>query len=107
MAKSRITVEVVYALRDIQTIKAVELPMGATVAQAIGASGMLAQFPEIDLSRQALGIFGSRVGANDSVANGDRVEIYRSLQADPKELRRRRARLTQSKRSVRAGGSRR
>lgn len=107
MTQSRITVEVVYAARDVQTIKAVELPVGATVAQAIGAAGMLAQFPEIDLSRQALGIFGSRVGANDSVANGDRVEIYRSLQADPKEMRRQRARKPRRLGSAHPGGRRR
>ena len=104
MRKSRVTVEVVYATPVAQVVKVVELPFGATVAQAIGASGLLARFPEIDLSRQAFGIFGTRARANDSVRNGDRVEIYRPLQADPKEMRRQRARETRIARSPRARG---
>lgn len=94
MTRSRAIVEVVYATPDAQVVKKVTIPVNATVAQTIAASGLLVQFPEIDLSRQAVGIFGSRVRLNDSVAGGDRVEIYRELQVDPKEMRRRRARRT-------------
>ena len=86
-----IAVEVVYARLDIQAVERVRLAPGATVAQAIGASGLLVRYPEIDLSRQAVGIFGNRVRPTDRVADGDRVEIYRPLQVDPKEMRRRRA----------------
>lgn len=92
MTKQRIVVEVVYATPELQVLETVELRSGATVAQAISASGLLARFPEIDLARQAVGIFGARVRPTDPVAHGDRVEIYRPLQADPKEMRRRRAR---------------
>lgn len=96
MTRSRIVVEVVYATPDLQVATRVNLPVGATVAQAIDASGLPARFPQIDLTRQAVGIFGSRVRLADAVADGDRVEIYRPLQADPKELRRRRARSRRS-----------
>ncbi len=92
MPRQTITVEVVYATPDAQAVCAVKLTAGATVAQAIGASGMLARFPEIDLARQAVGIFGARVRLTSAVADGDRVEIYRPLAADPKEMRRARAR---------------
>lgn len=92
MAKQRIVVEVVYATSEVQALETVELRSGATVAQAITASGLMVRFPEIDLSRQAVGIFGARVRPTDPVAHGDRVEIYRPLQADPKEMRRKRAR---------------
>lgn len=97
MTKRTITVEVVYATPAIQVLERVILHAGATVAQAIGASGLLARFPEIDLSRQALGIFGSRVSANAPLRDGDRVEIYRPLQADAKEMRRRRVRLARAR----------
>ncbi|HLF24068.1 MAG TPA: RnfH family protein, partial [Burkholderiales bacterium] len=75
MTRTRITVEVVYATPDAQAVQAVEVPVGATVAQAIAASGLLEKFPQIDLSCQAVGVFGSRVRLSDSVADGDRVEI--------------------------------
>lgn len=92
MTGRRIAVEVAYATPAVQALVTVALHEGATVAQAIGASGLLARFPEIDLSRQAVGIHGRRVRLSDPVAEGDRVEIYRPLQADPKEMRRERAR---------------
>lgn len=92
MTRSQIVVEVVYATSDLQMARRVNLPVGAVVAQAIDASGLLAQFPQIDLASQAVGIFGSRVRLGDPVTDGDRIEIYRPLQTDPKEMRRRRAR---------------
>lgn len=92
MTHRHVTVEVVYAMPDEQIARTVRVPASATVAQAIATSGLLVQFPEIDLSRQAVGIFGSRVRLNDPVSEGDRVEIYRPLKIDPKEMRRRRAR---------------
>lgn len=85
-------VEVAFATSDRQLVLTVELAEGATVEEAIRASGMLAQFPEIDLARHAVGIFGERAELTDPVHDGDRVEIYRRLIADPKEARRRRAR---------------
>jgi len=84
-------VEVVYARADVQVVLGVTLPPGASVQDAIRASGILARFPEIDLARAAVGIFGTRVALSDAISAGDRIEIYRALVADPKEARRRRA----------------
>ncbi|HYN00611.1 MAG TPA: RnfH family protein [Aestuariivirgaceae bacterium] len=84
--------EVAYALPEEQIVIELQLPEGATVGEAIRASGMLARFPEIELTRIAVGIFGERAVLDDPLQEGDRVEIYRPLLADPKETRRRRAR---------------
>jgi len=93
-----IQVEVAYACADRQVVLAVDVPMDASVERAIRDSGILARFPEIDLARQAVGIFGARVALDDMVHAGDRVEIYRPLQVDPKEARRRRAARRSNKR---------
>lgn len=87
----RIAVEVAYARPDVQLIIALELEPGATVAEAIARSGVLARFPEIDLARAKLGVFGKPCGLDTPLRGGDRVEIYRPLLADPKEVRRQRA----------------
>jgi hypothetical protein len=84
-------VEVVYALPDGQTVLSVHLPAGATVGEAIAASGICAQHPEIDLARQGVGVFGHRASLDRPLRQDDRVEIYRALAADPKTSRRRRA----------------
>ncbi len=84
-------VEVAYATPTRQEVTEVSVRPGATVEQVIRASGMLARFPEIDLTRQRVGIFGETARLQDAVRNGDRVEIYRPLVADPKEARRVRA----------------
>jgi hypothetical protein len=84
-------VEVAYATPVCQEVIEVSVRPGVTVEEAIRASGMLAKFPEIDLTRQRVGIFGVIAHLQDAVHDGDRVEIYRSLLADPKEVRRRRA----------------
>ncbi|HEX9625492.1 MAG TPA: RnfH family protein [Acidiferrobacterales bacterium] len=86
-----VQVEVVYAAADEQVVLTVELAAPATVEQAIRASGMLARFPQIDLARQPVGIHGRRAALHDPLRDGDRVEIYRPLIADPKAARRRRA----------------
>ena len=85
-------VQVVYATPAEQAVIDVQLPAGATVGDAIRACGILARFSEIDLMQVAVGIFGERAGLGDPVREGDRVEIYRELQVDPKQARRRRAR---------------
>lgn len=87
-----VPVEVVYALPDRQEVVALSVVPGATLHDAISASGLLQRFPEIDLARQAVGVFGHARRLEDVVAPGDRIEIYRPLAVDPKELRRRRAR---------------
>lgn len=62
----------------------------ATVHQAIRASGILERCPDIDLSRQRVGVFGKLKGLDDGLYPDDRIEIYRGLVMDPKESRRRR-----------------
>lgn len=87
----RITVEVVYALPDEQTLLKQQVAAGATVAEAIEASGILQKYPQIDLATNKLGIFGKLVKADAVLRDRDRIEIYRPLIADPKEVRRKRA----------------
>lgn len=84
-------VEVVYALPDRQWQVECQLPLTATVGDAIRASGLLAQFPQLNPGGSRLGIFGRLATLDTPLRAGDRVEIYRPLQADPKEGRRRRA----------------
>jgi putative ubiquitin-RnfH superfamily antitoxin RatB of RatAB toxin-antitoxin module len=84
-------VEVVYALPARQALLRVRLAEGATVEDAIRASGVLEAFPEIDLARNKVGIFSKLVKLDEKVRDRDRVEIYRPLIADPKEVRRKRA----------------
>ena len=89
---AELQVEVAYAAPSRQAVKTLRLPAGSSVADAIRASGLLVEFPEIDLARQRVGIFGELTELSTLLADGDRVEIYRTLLADPKEARRRRAR---------------
>ncbi len=86
-----LTVEVAYALPEKQVVLTTEVPAGASIEQAIKASGVLEKFPEIDLGRQAVGIYSQLKKLSDPVQADDRIEIYRDLIADPKEVRRRRA----------------
>lgn len=84
-------VEVVYARPEGQTLLAVDLPPGSSVAEAVTASGVLDRHPEIDWPDTPVGIFGRKVSPERLLREGDRVEIYRPLTLDPKEARRRRA----------------
>ena len=86
-----ISVEVVYATSEQQNLCKVDVLPNATIAEAIAASGLLQQFPEIDLEQQRVGVFGERLDLQHRLTEGDRVEIYRPLQVDPKEARRLRA----------------
>ena len=86
-----IRVEVVYALPERQALLSVELPAGSTVAEAIEASGVRREFPDLEIDPEALGIFSRKVSPDQQLREGDRVEIYRPLRADPKEVRRQRA----------------
>jgi len=92
-----ISVEVVYALPEKQYLRYVKVEQGSTVEQAIKASGLLELRKEIDLSSNKVGIFSRPVKLSDRVDEGDRIEIYRPLIADPKELRRQRAERASSK----------
>jgi putative ubiquitin-RnfH superfamily antitoxin RatB of RatAB toxin-antitoxin module len=87
----RIAVTVVYALPAGATEIELALPSGASVAEALALSGIAARHPEIDLAAMSVGVYGVRVALDTTLQDGDRVEIYRPLQADPKDLRRRRA----------------
>jgi len=86
-----IMVEVSYALPERQIIIPIKMPEGATAEAAIRASGITNNFPEIDLSANKIGIFGKLSKLDAVLRDLDRVEIYRPLIADPKEVRRQRA----------------
>ena len=88
--RNLLRVEVVYALRDQQVLTALEVEGGASVREAVERSGILRLYPEIELVPGRVGIFGNPVDPDSLLRDGDRVEIYRSLEADPKETRRRR-----------------
>ncbi len=98
----RIHVEVAYALPREQVILPLDMPEGSTLMQAIEQSGILGRFPDIDLDRQKVGIFGKLKKPDQVLRDGDRVEIYRPLIADPKEVRKQRA--AQGKRMKKGGG---
>ncbi len=84
-------IEVAYALPHIQVLKKFNVPTDCTVEQAIILSGIIDQFPDIDLTRNKLGIFGKRIHLDTRLQLHDRIEIYRSLVIDPKDARRIRA----------------
>ncbi len=86
-----IQVEVIYALPNRQDTVSLKLSNGATVQQAVEASGMLQKYPEISLSGNKFGVFAKLVKLDAALRDKDRVEIYRGLIADPKEVRRQRA----------------
>ena len=90
-ASAKIVVEVAYALPEKQYLQRVTLQQGATVEEAIRASGLLELRTDIDLSKNKVGIYSRPVKLADVLQDGDREEIYRPLIADPKELRRQRA----------------
>jgi putative ubiquitin-RnfH superfamily antitoxin RatB of RatAB toxin-antitoxin module len=85
-----IEVEVAYAEPQRQFLRRITLPASATVADAIAASGLEAEL-QIDASELAVGVWSKPVARNAPLTNGDRVELYRPLTADPKDARRRRA----------------
>ncbi|EXF43451.1 protein rnfH [Pseudomonas sp. BAY1663] len=93
MDKQPIAVEIVYALADKQKLLRLSVPAGTTVRDAALRSGMEAHFPGLDLASAPLGIFGKAVPKPDErvLEDGERVEIYRPLIADPKEARKQRA----------------
>jgi putative ubiquitin-RnfH superfamily antitoxin RatB of RatAB toxin-antitoxin module len=84
-------VEVAYALPEQQTVVKLTVAHDATIEDVIRASGLLEQYPEIDLARNKVGVFGKLGKLADTLHPGDRVEIYRPLVADPKEVRKKRA----------------
>jgi putative ubiquitin-RnfH superfamily antitoxin RatB of RatAB toxin-antitoxin module len=85
-----INVEVAYALPEKQVIAKVAVAFGTTAAEAIELSGIRTLFPGIE-EQPTIGIFSRKVALDYPLQAGDRVEIYRALLADPKEVRRRKA----------------
>jgi len=86
-------VEVVYATADQQWLLAVEVAPGTTLREAVRVSGIAGQVPGLDVEACPLGIYGKVVNdaAHQSVVEGDRIELYRPLLIDPKEVRKQRA----------------
>ncbi len=83
-------VGVCYAQADRQLWLRLDVPEGSTIAEAIALSGVLTQYPEIDLETQKVGVFGKLAKLDAVVKEGDRVEIYRKITVDPAQVERRR-----------------
>ncbi len=86
--EKQIAVEVVFALPDRQELLRVALRPGSTVAEAIDASAIADRFPDRDFDSCAVGIWGRLVERDQALEDGDRVEIYRPLEIDPRDARR-------------------
>jgi putative ubiquitin-RnfH superfamily antitoxin RatB of RatAB toxin-antitoxin module len=97
-----IAIEVAYAKPDEQVIIAIDVPLGTTLLQALEQSGLLERFPEIDTAKMKVGIFGKLKKTDQVLQAGDRVEVYRPLIADPKQVRKERA--AAGKRMKKGGG---
>jgi putative ubiquitin-RnfH superfamily antitoxin RatB of RatAB toxin-antitoxin module len=108
MSSQRIRVEVVYAQTERQTLRQLELDDGATAADAVMASGLWADFPELDPTAEQFARYGCLIGRQARLSDGDRIEILRPLFADPKEARRMSAAQSgqRDRRSGRTGSSR-
>jgi len=90
-SKQAIHIEVAYAIPARQAIVSVKVSTGTIISDAILQSGILITFPEISLAVNKVGIFGKLSSLDTVLREGDRIEIYRPLIADPKEIRRQRA----------------
>ncbi len=90
-AAKSINVEVAHATPKKQIIRTVNVNTGTTIGAAIVQSGIMMDFPELELEDAKVGLFGKAVAMTTVLSDGDRVEIYRPLIADPKEVRRKRA----------------
>lgn len=93
----KILIEVAYALPDQQLLISLDVDLGTTAEQAVKLSGLLEKFPDIDFTKNKLGIFGKTTKVDEVLRDKDRVEIYRPLIADPKESRRKRAEKKEAK----------
>jgi len=91
VAEDKVTIEVVYGVPQKQKILTLLVAVGTTVEQAVIESGIIALFPEIDLSINKVGVWNRAVKLSEEVNDLDRVEVYRPLIADPKDVRKRRA----------------
>lgn len=86
-----INIEIIYPLPDEQKLLTLAVKSGSTIEQAIHKSGILELYPEIDLNENKVGIFSKASPLETELREGDRIEIYRPLIADPKEVRRQKA----------------
>ncbi|MCL4104335.1 UNVERIFIED_CONTAM: hypothetical protein GTU68_047297 [Idotea baltica] len=102
MSEDKISVEVAYALPDKQAIVAVDVIPGTTALEAAQQSGIVNRFEGVTLEGAKLGIFGKAVPVTHVMSAGERVEIYRPLQADPKEVRKARAAEAKERRAKEA-----
>jgi putative ubiquitin-RnfH superfamily antitoxin RatB of RatAB toxin-antitoxin module len=84
-------IEVVYALPHKTELIKLDLPEGSTVLQAVEASGLLAKYPDIDVKKNKFGVYAKLAKVDSVLRERDRIEIYRPLIADPKEVRKQRA----------------
>ena len=91
MSVEQIAIELVYGLPNEQTLLSLQIDAQSTVEQAIVESGICQQYKEIDLAVNKVGVWNRAVKLGQIVEDGDRIEIYRPLIADPKEVRKRRA----------------
>ena len=92
-------VQVAVALPSLQEVIELELPEGATVADALAAARLAERHPGVDFDAMRTGVWSREASGELRLRDGDRVELYRALRADPKDMRRRRARLRPSTRS--------
>ena len=83
-----INIQIVYAFPEKVWEKSMELRRGVTPIDVIKGSGILEEFPELQLSQMQFGVYSKRVDQNYLMAQGDRLEVYRPLTADPKTVRR-------------------
>jgi putative ubiquitin-RnfH superfamily antitoxin RatB of RatAB toxin-antitoxin module len=88
---ANIQLEIAYALPGKQVLMSIQAQPDISAEQAIRQSGILTKCPEIDLAKNKIGIFGKLSKLDTLLRDGDRVEIYRPLIADPKEVRKKRA----------------
>ncbi len=112
LTKELISIEVAYALPDRQKIQSLQVAQGTTALAAVQQSGIEKHFPDLDINKAEFGVFGNQLGTRGLPAadqyklrEGDRVEIYRPLQVDPKEVRRQRAEEAKKKRAESASAS--
>lgn len=82
-----VTIEIVYANPQKQKMFTIQMPLGASVLEAVQQSGILEAFPEIDLEKNKVGLFGEFTTLSQILRDRDRIEIYRPLQIDPKQAR--------------------
>ena len=93
---NKIRVEVCYALPDKQTLLSLDVEATDDIESIIQQSGIIELYPEIDLSQNKVGVFSKLAKLTDTLHDGDRIEIYRPLIADPKEVRKQRAQKNKS-----------